>query len=72
MVRTAVRKACGKINLDADLSCSVGIACYPANGESAEDLLGRADREMHRRKRDEGYERRTTETHADLEDSLTV
>ena len=32
-------------------SCSIGVACYPADGEDAETLLRHADDDMYRRKR---------------------
>ncbi|WP_024326218.1 sensor domain-containing diguanylate cyclase [Thioalkalivibrio sp. AKL19] len=35
-------------------SCSIGVACYPADGEDADTLLSRADGEMYRVKRKRG------------------
>lgn len=32
-------------------SCSIGVACYPADGEDAETLLSHADGDMYRKKR---------------------
>ena len=32
-------------------SCSIGVACYPADGEDADSLLSHADREMYRIKK---------------------
>ncbi len=36
-------------------SCSIGVACYPADGEDADTLLSRADANMYRRKRRSQY-----------------
>ena len=33
-------------------SCSIGVACYPEDGEDADSLLNHADREMYRIKKD--------------------
>ncbi len=37
-------------------SCSIGVACYPADGKDADTLLSHADSEMYRVKRDESAE----------------
>lgn len=36
-------------------SCSIGVACYPADGEDADTLLSHADANMYRRKRRSQY-----------------
>lgn len=47
----AVQRACIRLRIDEDISCSAGIAFYPEDGSSAEELLGKADRRMYCRKR---------------------
>jgi diguanylate cyclase (GGDEF)-like protein/putative nucleotidyltransferase with HDIG domain len=51
MLEEAVQEACSVLNIEMGLSISSGIAFYPADGETAEELLGRADRGMYLQKR---------------------
>jgi diguanylate cyclase (GGDEF)-like protein/putative nucleotidyltransferase with HDIG domain len=44
---TAVQRACKGLRIEVGISSSIGIAYYPDDGESAEELLGKADREMY-------------------------
>jgi GGDEF domain-containing protein len=43
----AVQRACVGLRIEASISSSIGIAYYPDDGETAEELLGKADREMY-------------------------
>ncbi|MGA7342456.1 MAG: HD domain-containing phosphohydrolase [Terracidiphilus sp.] len=47
----AVQRACIGLRIDVNISSSIGIAYFPDDGESAEELLGKADREMYLSKR---------------------
>ncbi|HUA92157.1 MAG TPA: HD domain-containing phosphohydrolase [Terracidiphilus sp.] len=47
----AVQRACRGLRIEVDISSSIGLAYYPDDGESAEELLGKADREMYLSKR---------------------
>ena len=51
MLNKAVRRACIGLQLDVDVSVSLGVASYPTDGENAEELLSVADRRMYRSKR---------------------
>jgi diguanylate cyclase (GGDEF)-like protein len=51
MLEKAVQRACVDLKLSNDVSVSIGLACYPNDGENAEQLLGVADRKMYRSKR---------------------
>jgi diguanylate cyclase (GGDEF)-like protein/putative nucleotidyltransferase with HDIG domain len=46
----AVQRACIRLQIDVDISCSAGFAVYPEDGLTAEELLGKADRRMYRHK----------------------
>ena len=46
-----VNRACAEIEVQADVSASVGAAFFPADGDTAEDLLRVADRRMYGQKR---------------------
>ena len=48
---TAVQRACKGLRIEVDISSSIGLAYFPDDGESAEELLGKADREMYLSKR---------------------
>ncbi len=54
----AVQRARMSLRIEVDISSSIGIAYYPDDGESAEELLGKADREMYLSKRSYHHERR--------------
>jgi len=51
LIHDTVRKACRDLCIDTNVTASVGSAFYPADGTSAEELLGLADRRMYRHKR---------------------
>lgn len=51
LMEEAVRRACIELELELDLSSSMGIAFYPENGKTAEELLGMAERNMYLQKR---------------------
>jgi diguanylate cyclase (GGDEF)-like protein/putative nucleotidyltransferase with HDIG domain len=42
-----VQRACMALHVEASISASIGIAYYPDDGDTAEELLGKADREMY-------------------------
>jgi len=46
-----VRRACEEVKVQADVSASVGAAFFPADGNTAENLLRVADRRMYSHKR---------------------
>jgi diguanylate cyclase (GGDEF)-like protein len=54
----AVQRACTNLRIEVNISSSIGIAYYPDDGESAEELLGKADHEMYLSKRSFYNERR--------------
>jgi diguanylate cyclase (GGDEF)-like protein len=62
LLDTAVQRACKGLRIEVGISSSVGIAYYPEDGESAEELLGKADREMYLSKRNFHGERRRGES----------
>ena len=49
-ITEAVRAACQQQQLDVEVSVSIGMAVYPVDGETAEELLGQADRRMYLQK----------------------
>ncbi len=51
LIDDTVRKVCRELCIDTNVSASVGSAFYPADGTSAEELLGLADRRMYLHKR---------------------
>jgi diguanylate cyclase (GGDEF)-like protein/putative nucleotidyltransferase with HDIG domain len=51
LIETAVRRAVQAEAADFELTASVGFACFPADGATAEDVLAVADRRMHLEKR---------------------
>lgn len=51
MIEATVKSACKEANIDVDVSTSIGAAFYPADGDTAEDLLRIADRRMYSHKR---------------------
>jgi diguanylate cyclase (GGDEF)-like protein/putative nucleotidyltransferase with HDIG domain len=57
----AVHRACLGLRIEVGVSSSIGIAYYPDDGESAEELLGKADHEMYLSKRSFYRERRRGE-----------
>jgi len=50
------------LRIEAPISSSIGIAYYPDDGETAEELLGKADREMYLSKQSFYRQRRRGET----------
>jgi GGDEF domain-containing protein len=51
LLEDAVRRACVGLEIELDVSSSMGLALYPENGRSAEELLGMAERDMYLQKR---------------------
>lgn len=51
VIEKTVRKACRDAGVKIEVSASVGAAFFPADGETAEELLGVADRRMYLHKR---------------------
>lgn len=47
----AVEQACLGMNMEVGISTSAGLAVYPVDGETPEELLGTADRRMYQEKR---------------------
>jgi len=47
----AVEKTCRDLNIEVDVSASIGAAFYPGDGDTVEELLGVADRRMYSHKR---------------------
>ena len=58
----AVQWACSGLRIEASISSSIGIAYYPDDGDTAEELLGKADREMYLSKQSFYRQRRRGET----------
>jgi diguanylate cyclase (GGDEF)-like protein/putative nucleotidyltransferase with HDIG domain len=58
ILEAAVQRACIGLQIEVGLSTSMGAAFYPEDGESAEQLLGVADRAMYQYKRTFGDVRR--------------
>jgi diguanylate cyclase (GGDEF)-like protein/putative nucleotidyltransferase with HDIG domain len=54
MLEPAVQHACNELRVETGVSLSVGAAFYPADGETAEELLGAADRKIAQHKRSLG------------------
>ena len=67
----AQRAAAGSFHA-ADVALSVGVAFYPEDGESAERLLGAANRRMRRRAEELRQERAKAAQHRVLESALTL
>ncbi|MGB6691812.1 MAG: HD domain-containing phosphohydrolase [Terracidiphilus sp.] len=51
MLEPAVEHACDDLHVEAGVSLSIGAAFYPGDGETAEELLGAADRKIAQHKR---------------------
>jgi diguanylate cyclase (GGDEF)-like protein/putative nucleotidyltransferase with HDIG domain len=51
MLEPAVQHACTGLHVEAGVSLSIGAAFYPGDGETAEELLGAADRKIAQHKR---------------------
>jgi putative nucleotidyltransferase with HDIG domain len=68
----AALRVCDRMQVEAEISPCAGVAFYPQDGESAEQLLGAANRRMHKRMRDLGKERGRAEVRHSLEGSLTL
>jgi hypothetical protein len=60
------------VRVEAEISPCVGVAFYPEDGESAEQLLGAANRRMRRRAQELAKEREKTELSRALVGSLTL
>lgn len=67
----AVQRACIGQRIEASISSSIGIAYYPDDGETAEELLGKADREMYLSKQSFYRQRRKGDTSLFLVGSAT-
>ncbi len=50
VIEKTVRNACVELNLEKQVTASVGAAFYPSDGETSEELLGVADRRMYAHK----------------------
>jgi diguanylate cyclase (GGDEF)-like protein/putative nucleotidyltransferase with HDIG domain len=50
-IEKTVRDACRELQIEKEVSGSVGAAFYPVDGQTAEELLGVADRRMYSHKR---------------------
>ena len=50
-VQRCLETTCQKLGVDVNVTASLGIAMYPADGGTAEALLGVADRRMYFEKR---------------------
>jgi putative nucleotidyltransferase with HDIG domain len=68
----AARGVLGRVRVEAEISPCVGVAFYPEDGESAEQLLGAANRRMRRRAQELAKEREKTELSRALVGSLTL
>jgi len=66
-----VHRACSELNVQANVSASVGTAFFPIDGNSAEDLLSVADRRMYSHKR-KHYEHLGTQSILPSEMAATV
>ncbi|MBB6142621.1 diguanylate cyclase (GGDEF)-like protein/putative nucleotidyltransferase with HDIG domain [Silvibacterium bohemicum] len=51
MVEEAVRRAGAKLQMEVNVTASIGVAIFPDDGESTEELLGAADGRMYIHKR---------------------
>lgn len=51
VIQSALRRALQGAGAAVDLTASLGLACFPADGVHADDLLAEADRRMHLEKR---------------------
>ena len=51
MLEEGVQKACAQLGIELNVSTSVGLAFYPQDGATAEELMSVADRRMHLQKR---------------------
>ena len=54
MLEPAAQHACTELHIEAGVSLSIGAAFYPCDGETAEELLGAADRKIAQHKRSLG------------------
>ncbi len=68
---TAVRTASWRLGLDATVSASLGASFYPADGETAEELLSIADRRMYRDKQAH-YEFRESRNAEDISEAVAI
>jgi diguanylate cyclase (GGDEF)-like protein/putative nucleotidyltransferase with HDIG domain len=72
VLEDAAQRACVRMKIEPDISLSAGVAFYPEDGESAEQLLGTANRRMRRRMQSHRNERPKAEVHHALQGSLTL
>lgn len=68
----AVLRVCEQMQGEAEISPCAGVAFYPQDGESAEQLLGAANRRMHRRMHDLSKQHESAAVRHALEGSLTL
>jgi diguanylate cyclase (GGDEF)-like protein/putative nucleotidyltransferase with HDIG domain len=71
-LRQAANQAARELHIDSDLSLCAGIAAYPRDGGTAEELLGAAERRLVQCKQLFYEERRKADTHSALEGSYTL
>jgi signal transduction protein with GAF and PtsI domain len=72
VLEDAARRVCSIIYPTQTAPMGAGVALYPQDGESAEQLLGSANRRMHRRTQELHRERRGAEASVTLAGALTL
>ena len=72
LLEDAMRRVCTRMHRVEASTVSAGVAFYPRDGESAEQLLGTANRRMHRRSRELRHERNVTAAGKTLAGALTL
>ncbi len=71
-LKQAAHRACMELEIELDVSLCAGIAVYPRDGASAEELLGAAQRRLIHRKQLFYEERRKLAAHPALEGSFSL